>query len=66
RSLTDVNLACNKIGRFKDLQPLSHLEDLRSLTLQDPHFGDNPVCGLPNYQTYVSYHLTQVLHTLDR
>ncbi|CAN0479913.1 unnamed protein product, partial [Hapterophycus canaliculatus] len=26
---------------------------------------DNPVCGLSNYKTYVAYHLTQQLTSLD-
>ena len=37
---------------------------LRRLSFSDPHFGDNPVCHLCNYQTYVIYHLTQ-LTSLD-
>lgn len=59
-TLRDVNLAHNRLGCFKELLKLAPLEGLRSLTLQDPHFGDNPVCGLSNYKTYVAYHLTQV------
>jgi hypothetical protein len=27
------------------------------VTFQDPHYGDNPICNLCNYQTYVLYHL---------
>lgn len=60
--LRDINLAHNRLGCFKELLKLAPLEVLRSLTLQDPHFGDNPVCGLSNYKTYVAYHLTQVRH----
>lgn len=61
RTLREVNLAHNRLGCFKELLKLAPLEGLRSLTLQDIHFGDNPVCGLSNYKTYVAYHLTQVL-----
>lgn len=58
--LRDINLAHNRLGCFKELLKLAPLEGLRALTLQDPHFGDNPVCSLSNYKTYVAYHLTQV------
>lgn len=64
RTLREVNLAHNRLGCFKELLKLAPLEGLRSLTLQDIHFGDNPVCGLSNYKTYVAYHLTQVLNGL--
>eukprot|EP00752_Nemacystus_decipiens_P007096 g6358.t1 len=64
RTLREVNLAHNRLGCFKELLKLAPLEGLRSLTLQDIHFGDNPVCGLSNYKTYVAYHLTQ-LTSLD-
>lgn len=57
--LRELNLAHNRIGCFKELLKLSSLEGLRGLTLQDPHFGENPVCGLSNYRTYVAHHLTQ-------
>ncbi|CAN0580133.1 unnamed protein product [Ectocarpus sp. 12 AP-2014] len=64
RTLREVNLAHNQLGCFKELLKLAPLEELRSLTLQDIHFGDNPVCGLSNYKTFVAYHLTQ-LTSLD-
>lgn len=60
RTLREVNIAHNQLGCFKELLKLAPLEGLRNLTLQDIHFGDNPVCGLSNYKTYVAYHLTQV------
>lgn len=60
-ALRDVNLAHNRVGCFKELLKLSSLEGLRSLTLQDLHFGDNPVCTLSNYKTYVAYHVPQVI-----
>lgn len=59
-ALSEINLAHNRLGYFKELLKLAPLAGLRSLTLQDPHFGDNPVCSLSNYRTYVAYHLTQV------
>ena len=62
RTLREINLADNRLGCLKELLKLAPLEGLRHLTLQDLHFGDNPVCGLSNYKTYVAYHMTQVLY----
>lgn len=62
-AMREINLAHNRLGCFKELLKLAPLEGLRSLTLQDPHFGDNSVCGLSNYKTFVAYHLTQVQTT---
>ena len=33
---------------------------LTSICFADPHYGDNPVCRLCNYQTYVLYHLNHI------
>ena len=49
-ALSEINLADNKIGCFKELLHLGRLPALRSLSFCDPHYGDNPVCGLCNYQ----------------
>lgn len=62
-TLREINVSHNRLGCFKELLKLAPLEGLRSLALQDAHFGDNPVCGLSNYKTYVAYHLTQVKKT---
>lgn len=64
KCLEELNLACNRISSFRDILNLSQLSTLRCLSLADPHFGDNPVCKLCNYQTYVTFHLTQ-LKSLD-
>lgn len=56
-NLTDLNLADNRLCSFKSLLGLTNLEQLTSLALSDPHYGDNPVCRLCNYQTYVMCHL---------
>lgn len=63
-TLREINVSHNRLGCFKELLKLAPLEGLRSLALQDAHFGDNPVCGLSNYKTYVAYHLTQVKKTV--
>lgn len=57
-NLTDVNLADNRLFSFKSLLSLTSLDQLTSLTLSDPHYGDNPVCRLCNYQTYILCHLS--------
>jgi Leucine-rich repeat (LRR) protein len=59
-NLTELNLADNLIGCFKEILNLCHLKSLESLSLADPHFGSNPVCNLCNYQTLVIFHLTQL------
>jgi Leucine-rich repeat (LRR) protein len=59
-NLSELNLADNKVGCFKELLNLARLPALRKLSLSDPHFGENPVCGLCNYQTYVMYQLHQI------
>ena len=64
QSLEELNLSQNKISSFRDILNLSRLRSLKSLSLIDPHFGDNPICRLCNYQTYVTYHLPG-LQSLD-
>jgi Leucine-rich repeat (LRR) protein len=59
-SLTELNIADNKIGCFKDLDNLGRLPNLSNLALNDPHFNPNPVCMLCNYQTYALFQLTQL------
>lgn len=55
-NLEDLNLSGNRIGNFKELLNLNRLPSLRVATFFDPHYGDNPICNLCNYQTYVLYH----------
>ena len=56
-NLVDLNMAGNKIGNFKELLNLNRLPSLKTATFFDPHYGDNPIWNLCNYQTYVLYHL---------
>ena len=56
-SLEELNISNNKIGNFKEVLNLNRLPMLRICTFQDPHYGENPICNLCNYQTYVLYHL---------
>lgn len=39
---------------------MNRLPGLRVLAFYDPHFGENPICNLCNYQTYVLYHLRNI------
>jgi hypothetical protein len=59
--LVELNLADNQISSFKSLISLSNLEHLTNLTLSDPHYGDNPVCRLCNYQTYFMCQLSRLV-----
>jgi len=63
-SLSNINLAANRIGNFKEVLNLNRLQCLSICTFNDPHYGDNPICNLCNYSTYVLYHLPR-LHRLD-
>ena len=55
--LDELSIACNKVGNFKEVLNLNRLPNLRICSFQDPHYGDNPICNLCNYQTFVLYHL---------
>ncbi|DAZ98103.1 TPA: hypothetical protein N0F65_005265 [Lagenidium giganteum] len=59
-SLTELNLADNRLCSFKSLLSLTNLDQLSTLTLSDPHFGENPVCRLCNYQTYLMCQLARL------
>lgn len=63
-SLSNINLSANKIGNFKEVLNLNRLPCLSMCNFNDPHYGDNPICNLCNYSTYVLYHLPR-LHRLD-
>ena len=50
RNLTELNISGNFLSSFKDLNIISHLEKLKILNLNDPNFGENPICLINNYQ----------------
>ncbi|KAK1932454.1 Leucine-rich repeat-containing protein 9 [Phytophthora citrophthora] len=66
-NLMELNLADNRLSSFKGLLSLTNLDKLAVLILNDPHFGDNPVCRLCNYQTYLMCQLPRLgfLDTLE-
>ena len=59
-SLVDLNVSGNRLWSFKDLLNLTRASSLRRLAFSDCDYGDNPVCELCNYQTYVYFHLPQL------
>ncbi|KAE9140617.1 hypothetical protein PF010_g100 [Phytophthora fragariae] len=59
-NLAELNLADNRLSSFKGLLSLTNLDQLAALVLSDPHFGDNPVCRLCNYQTYLMCQLPRL------
>ena len=62
--LVELNLADNSVGHFGELATLARLPALRSLALEDPHFGENPLCSLCNYTPLALHQLRQIT-TLD-
>ena len=64
QNLANLNLSANKIGCFKEVCCLARLPHLVSLSFNDPHWGENPIATLCNYQTYVLFNLPQ-LRSLD-
>ena len=63
-ALEELNVAGNSIANFKDIPNLSRMRRLTSLSFGEPHFGENPLCSLCNYSTYVLFHMPQ-LKTFD-
>ena len=61
-SLRDLNISANRIGNFKEVLNLNRLPNLTICTFSDPHYGENPICSLCNYQTYVLFHLPRLVH----
>lgn len=62
--LTELNLSANLLSSFKDLFTLSHLKNLEILNLNDPNFGENPICLINNYRLYL-LHRMPYLKILD-
>ena len=59
-SLEELNLAGNLISNFKDIPNLARMRRLATVSFNEPHFGDNPLCALCNYQTYLLFHMTHL------
>jgi len=55
--LEELNIAGNNIWSFDDILELESLPHLTRVAFSDPDYGDNPVCGLSNFHTYVLVHV---------
>lgn len=60
-NLKELNISANRIGNFKEVLNLNRLPNLTICTFSDPHYGENPICSLCNYQTYVLFHLPRLV-----
>lgn len=58
--LHTLNVSANPLGSFKEVGNLVPLASLRNVCFSDPHWGECPLAGLCNYQTYVLFSLSQV------
>ena len=60
-NLRELNISANRIGNFKEVLNLNRLPNLIICTFSDAHYGENPICSLCNYQTYVLFHLPRLI-----
>ena len=58
--LVNLNLSGNKIYSFRQILNLNRLPNLTDLKFYDPHYGENPICNLCNYQV-ILIHLWLIL-----
>ncbi|KAJ3387650.1 Leucine-rich repeat-containing protein 9 [Lobulomyces angularis] len=65
--IRELMLSGNLISNFREIIQLVHLPNLKSLSLSNPNFRENPISSLFNYQTHVILHLPQLkyLDTLE-
>lgn len=64
KNLSEVNLSGNFLSSLSDIHILSELKNLRLLNLNDPHYGENPICMINNYRIFV-FHKIPNLDILD-
>jgi len=55
--LVSISVADNHLCAFSEIFDFARLVNLRELNFADPDWGENPICSLCNYKTYVLYHL---------
>ena len=51
--LEEINFSNNFIFEFEDIDKLSKLKYLKTLSFSDPNFGENPLCNLNNYRVFL-------------
>jgi hypothetical protein len=56
-NLEDLNISGNLLLSFTDIFILSKIKTLKNLSLNDPNFGENPICALNNYRVFTLSHL---------
>jgi hypothetical protein len=56
RTLVELNLSGNKISNVEEIKHIREMTSLKVLYFFDPHFGENPICKIYNYQTYMLFH----------
>lgn len=54
-SLREINLSGNRINNVEEIRPLREMTNLKVLYFFDPHYGENPLCKIYNYQTYMLF-----------
>ncbi len=62
--ISELNISGNFLNSFVDIHIISKLEKLKILNLNDPNFGENPICLINNYRIFV-YHKIPNLTILD-
>lgn len=55
RALRELNLSGNRINEVEEIRPLREMTHLKVLYFFDPHYGENPICKIYNYQTYMLF-----------
>lgn len=55
QNLREVNLSGNRINNVEEIRPLREMTNLKVLYFFDPHYGENPLCKIYNYQTYMLF-----------
>lgn len=55
KMLKELNLSGNKINDVEEIRPLREMTHLKVLYFFDPHYGENPICKIYNYQTYMLF-----------
>lgn len=56
-NINDLNLSANLLCSFQDIYILSKLKSLENLNLNDPNFGENPICLINNYRLNILHRI---------
>jgi hypothetical protein len=61
-NITELNISGNFISKFDCVYILSKIKNLTNLSLQDPDFGENPICRINNYRIFILHNLPKLTH----